>query len=237
VTRSDEAVKLLVDDGLPLLHRIARHVFRRYNDLVDYDELVSIGYEGLHAAARTFDSGFGVPFQRYAWRRIHGFIMNRVNKHIEYAYAARMREAGSQAVALLDDAGTPSDDDARQTRSLTQYCDAVAAAMAMSGAASGAMATAGIEVDDAMHLRDLSAQLDVALGEIDDAQAHLLRAHYQGGVELKQLAGELGVSYRTIRRRHNEALHALGSAIRAPNPQSAGSSPGGSSTQAASSAR
>jgi len=217
VTGDNQATKLRIDDGMPLLQRLARHMLRRYRDLIEHDELVSIGYEGLCAAARTFDPSYGVPFQRYAWRRIHGFMMNRVHKRVQYAYAQRMQEAGSQAVTLLDDAGKATDTDASQQQTLTTYCDAVAAAMAISGMGmeTAAMATSALQAEEALRLDRLRAMLRQALSTIDDELAQIVVAHYAEDKQLKQIAADAGVSYRTMRRRHNQALVALGRAIRA----------------------
>ncbi len=190
-----------IDLGLPLIARIARHVHRRYGDLAERDELLSIGYEGLCAAARSFDPSFGVPFERYAWRRIQGFMLNKLHRQVRHAY--------------LTPRSACDDRDPEAFADLRAYCDAVAAGVAMSlmGSETGAWATT--DPEQALDRSRLRSMLRRALGRIDPELARLAVAHATHDEQLKHIAAQSGMSYRTVRRRHRRALVELGKAIRA----------------------
>jgi RNA polymerase sigma factor for flagellar operon FliA len=211
---SDPAVELRVSDGLPVLHRHARRLAGRYRGLIDEAELVSAGYVGLLEAAERFEPSFGVPFQRFAWYRIDGAMMDVVRRFTQTKSA--YRETGRQAVTLLDDPGDVLRDDEHRHRAwITEYCDAVFAAMA-AGVVSESTAAHGTGHGEADRGRSPTAHLlRDALAGLAPEQALLLQRHYLEGVQLKDYAREAGMSYATARRRHQEALLALGAAFRA----------------------
>lgn len=198
-----------LDQGMPLIARIARHLRRRYGDVAEHDELVSIGYEGLCAAARTYDPSFGVPFERYAWRRIRGHMLNKVHRQLRHAYLAPRRSM------MPDDPEVAGDSDAICFGDLRAYCDAVAAGVAMRlmGSETGAMATT--DPEQALDRARLRAMLCRALGSIDPELARVAVAHATQDQQLKHIAEQSGTSYRTVRRRHRRALIELGKVIRA----------------------
>lgn len=65
-----QALPLVDYEVASVLQRLPRHVCR--------DDLVSAGMAALAAAARSFDPSFGVPFPRFAVRRIRGAILDEL---------------------------------------------------------------------------------------------------------------------------------------------------------------
>jgi RNA polymerase sigma factor for flagellar operon FliA len=209
-------VELRVQDGLALLHRHARRLHIRYLNLCELEELVSTGFIGLRQAAERFDPSRGVPFERYAWYRIDGEMMRFVRERS--IARAEAREAGRQAVTLLDDQGNVlSDDGATHRRRLATYCDSVLAAM-LAGAVSQATATESSSIEPLGERLDFSkaiVALRTALGQVEPAAAQLVEQHYLEGIPLKDIASQRGQGYATVRRHHQAALASLGSMMRA----------------------
>jgi RNA polymerase sigma factor for flagellar operon FliA len=215
-TAVDPAAQLRIDEHMVLLQRHAKRLHARYGDVIELEELVSHGYVGLRQAAQRFEPSYGVPFERYAWYRIDGEMRRAVKGQLQVTI--RAREAGRQALALLgDDADVMNDDDARHKRRLSDYCDAVFAAM-LAGAVSQASASAGRgyeQADDRLDLSQAQESLAAALDAVEDALAVIVRRHYLEGERLRDIAKDLDVSYATVRRRHQAALTAVGKALRA----------------------
>jgi len=73
-TRSVDARNRLVENYLPLVHKLAEILARRLWPRVSADELASAGYDGLIAAVSSFDHTRGVKFETYCRQRIVGAI-------------------------------------------------------------------------------------------------------------------------------------------------------------------
>lgn len=63
---------------LPLVHFEVRAISARLPGHVFTDDLVSAGMAALVMAARSFDASLGVPFGRYAVRRIRGALLDEL---------------------------------------------------------------------------------------------------------------------------------------------------------------
>ena len=63
---------------LPLVHFEVRAISSRLPSHVYTDDLVSAGMAALAMAARSFDASLGVPFGRYAVRRIRGALLDEL---------------------------------------------------------------------------------------------------------------------------------------------------------------
>lgn len=61
---------------LPLVQSLARRMHRRLPQHVEFDDLVSAGMLGLVEASAKFDAAKNVDFGSYAYRRIHGAIVD-----------------------------------------------------------------------------------------------------------------------------------------------------------------
>jgi len=68
----------LIESNLPLVKHIVFQVAVHFPRHVDRDELARAGALGLVEAARRYDAGRGVPFERFAAQRIRGAILDAV---------------------------------------------------------------------------------------------------------------------------------------------------------------
>lgn len=74
----EEALADRIERHLPLVRHIVFQVALHYPRHVDREELARAGALGLVEAARRFDEGRGVPFERFVARRIRGAILDAV---------------------------------------------------------------------------------------------------------------------------------------------------------------
>jgi len=73
-TRSTDARNRLVENYVPLVHKLAEILARRLWPRVSADELASAGYDGLIGAVMSFDPARKVKFETYCRQRIIGAI-------------------------------------------------------------------------------------------------------------------------------------------------------------------
>src|SRR5437870_3934702 len=75
----DEADRAqLIEQHLPLVNHVVLQVAVRFPRYVDRTELARAGALGLVEAAGRYDESRGVPFDRFAARRIRGAILDSV---------------------------------------------------------------------------------------------------------------------------------------------------------------
>jgi RNA polymerase sigma factor (sigma-70 family) len=81
--------RALVETHLPLVHRIARAVFRAIARRVHIADLEGFGLDGLLRAVRRFDARRGASFATFAGYRIRGAMLDAVRARAREAAAAR----------------------------------------------------------------------------------------------------------------------------------------------------
>jgi RNA polymerase sigma factor for flagellar operon FliA len=104
----------LVRSHLPLVGYAVRDLCRRLPGHVRRDDLESAGMAALAMAARSFQEERGVPFGRYASRRISGALLDELRSHDWASRSVRRRtreqdDAASALAAKLGRPATPSE--------------------------------------------------------------------------------------------------------------------------------
>jgi RNA polymerase sigma factor for flagellar operon FliA len=111
-SRPDEDA--LVRQHLPLVGYAVSDLSRRLPAHIQRDDLMSAGMAALAMAARSFDAEQGVPFGRYASRRIQGALLDELRSHDWASRSVRRRareqqEAAGQLAARLGREATPAE--------------------------------------------------------------------------------------------------------------------------------
>src|SRR3954451_18507407 len=99
---------------IALVHHEVRSISIRLPGHVHTDDLVSAGMSALFGAAGSFDPELGVPFARYAARRIRGALLDelRSSDWATRSLRGRVRERNSMYESLTAHLGrTPSPDE------------------------------------------------------------------------------------------------------------------------------
>jgi RNA polymerase sigma factor for flagellar operon FliA len=104
----------LVRQHLPLVGYAVSDLCRRLPAHVQRDDLISAGMAALAMAAQSFQEERGVPFGRYASRRISGALLDELRSHDWASRSVRRRareqeEAASQLAARLGREATPAE--------------------------------------------------------------------------------------------------------------------------------
>jgi RNA polymerase sigma factor for flagellar operon FliA len=79
--KSQLKINEIIEDNLELVKKIAWQIFGRVQKVVEIEDLIQQGMEGLVAAAQKYSPKDGVTFQQYAQLRIRGSIIDYLRKN------------------------------------------------------------------------------------------------------------------------------------------------------------
>ena len=74
-------IQKLIEDNLELVRKIAWQIFGKVNNVVEIEDLIQQGMEGLIHAAQKYTHKEGVDFPQYAYLRIRGSIIDYLRKN------------------------------------------------------------------------------------------------------------------------------------------------------------
>ncbi len=215
----------LVRRHIWLPRKAATVIFPRVRRYVELDDLIALGNAGLYAAARRFDPEKGVPFERYAWYRVYGAIIDGLRRATPlpkrtWQKMIALRDASARLEQLaLDDDGAG---DSRAALLKIQTALSEIRRMYMVSldelrerdgdvvdAARGDLDDAGDELDR----ERLRLQVCDAVAALPHRYKTLLVQHYWRERDIADAGAELGVSRSWASRMHACALATLRRAI------------------------
>ena len=227
----------LVEKHLNLVSQVVLQVAGHFPRHVDRNELARAGALGLVEAAQRFDAARGVPFERYAARRIRGAILDAV-RAVDWAprsvrAAGRSLDAVEQELANRTGAA-PTDADVCAAlgvspAELRNVRDRVhrAVVLALEGFASGggdeddlslgdvlADRTAS-EPSEELEARELLGYLRDAVALLPDRYREVIVGYFLEGRTSADLAASYGVTESRISQVRSEALALLRAGIEA----------------------
>ncbi|MFZ5895563.1 MAG: sigma-70 family RNA polymerase sigma factor [Myxococcota bacterium] len=215
---------------LHLADIVAKQVFPLIGRLVELDDLIAAGREGLLAAARRYDPKRDVPFRAFASVRIRGAILDavrrmaplsrRAHERIEGLVAAWLVSEGDAELVFLDE-GRPrdaaSEEDALRG-DLGGAATAVAAAMFGRAARSDPNRLTddgSSDPEEALARAEVVAQIERALNdEFPRAEANMLRLYYFEGLTIEAAAERLGINRGFASRLHTRGVARLRKRVR-----------------------
>ena len=79
--KSRLSINELIEGNLDLVKKIAWQIFGRVQKIIDIEDLIQQGMEGLVSAAQKYSPKDGVTFQQYAQLRVRGSIIDYLRKN------------------------------------------------------------------------------------------------------------------------------------------------------------
>jgi RNA polymerase sigma factor for flagellar operon FliA len=226
----------LIEANLPLVHHVVLQVAGHFPRHVDRQELARAGALGLVEAAQRFDPSRGVPFDRFAARRIRGAILDAV-RAVDWAprsVRALGRELEAVEQELANQRGTqPSSDDIASamgvaTTDLATIRDRVyrSVVLALEHAVAGqgedgeAMVLGDVLADrtaaepaESLEARELLGYLRDAIGLLPERHRVVIVGYFLDNRTSLELADELQVTESRISQIRSEALEMLRTGI------------------------
>jgi RNA polymerase sigma factor for flagellar operon FliA len=217
----------LVCENLPLVGHIVRDVLAGVPSHVHRDDLVSAGMLALVQAAGSFDPELGVPFARFASRRIRGALLDEL-RGMDWASRSvrrRAREVDSFRSQLAVALGrTPTSTEVAATSGLTvaelaDHDRDVARANLTSlhalpdGDDERLPCTTTLEPLDVLLRREQLAYLTDAVNQLPLRLRTVVKGYFMQERPMAELAAELGVTESRISQMRAEALAMLRHAL------------------------
>jgi len=220
----------LIEDNLDLVRHVVFQVAVNFPRHVDREELARAGALGLVEAARRFDADRGVPFDRFAARRIRGAILDAV-RAADWAprsvrQLARNLEATEQRLASslgrmpelseTAEALGYSKDDIRHLRSRVYRSVLLALETEVDSAGSDDLNLLDILPDQStlqpseeLESRELMTYLHDAVGLLPERHRLVIVGYFLEDKTSAELARFLGVTESRVSQLRSEALSML----------------------------
>jgi RNA polymerase sigma factor for flagellar operon FliA len=234
-TISDAERRRLIEANLPLVRHVVFQVAVHFPRHVDREELATAGSLGLVEAARRFDPDRGVPFDRFAARRIRGAILDAVRAADWAPRSVRNNARRLEAIEqrLASELGrSPTNDEIAQALGITSddlhrlrdrlFRSVVLALEYEVNEADEELTLvevlrddASVEPSDELEHRELLAYMRDAVELLPDRHRTVIRGYFLHGHKSQALADELGVTESRISQLRSEALIMLREGIQA----------------------
>lgn len=228
------AQELLIQNHIPFVRSIARKL-RDQVPMVEFDELVGFGMQGLIEAAQRYDDRHGVAFTTFAYYRVRSAIFDGLRSmgwlpRSEYArlrteerataylqnLASRPTSAGDGAGSAGGQAGDGVEDRVRDI------------AETLSGVATVFVTLLGQKEEDQLQddrpppheqleRRQLAERVRRAMGSLPEKERHLIDMYYFHDQTLEQVGASMGLSKSWTSRLHARAIALLRDALAGPD--------------------
>ena len=229
-----QATAALIEANLPLVQHVVVQVATHFPRHVDRGELARAGALGLVEAAQRFDPSRGVPFDKFAARRIRGAILDSVRAadwaprsvrtlsrrlaQVEHDLAARGEEADPTEVA--EALGLTRDELFRLRdkvfRSVVLALDHIVTTPDDDLSLGEVLADrTALEPDEELETRELLGYLRDAVGLLPERHRVVIMGYFLESKTSIELAEMLGVTESRISQVRTEGLEMLRAGIEA----------------------
>ena len=234
-TIDDRTRKTLIEENLPLVRHVVFQVAVHFPRHVDREELATAGALGLVEAARRYDPDRGVPFDRFAARRIRGAILDAVRAADWAPRSVRNHSRRLESIEqrLATELGrTPTNEEVAQALGLTpdelhrlrdRLFRSVVLALEYEVNDANEEYTLGemlkddstLEPSEELEHRELLAYMRDAVDLLPPRHRTVIAGYFIEGRKSQDLADQLGVTESRISQLRSEALVMLREGIQA----------------------
>lgn len=197
----------------------ATYYSRRFHDEIAFEDYRQLAAVGMIEAVDRFDPARGVQFRTFAARRMHGAILNGLERQTEkqQQIAARKR---LRAIRLEEVKGAAGEAAPRSAEQLLRYVSEVGIGLALCWMLEG---TAMVDLSKAKHsapfyqsvaMRQLRERLLLAVDALPPQERTVLRSHYLQEMQFDEIAAMLQLTKGRISQIHKQALLRLRNQVR-----------------------
>lgn len=217
------ARQALLDVHLPYARTVAATYYgRRYSEDVEFDDFLQYARLGLLEAMERFDPGRGVQFRTFAARRMHGAILNGLERLTErrQQIVAHQRIRSERLLDVKAGALEAPGSAARDPQQLLRYVSEVGIGLALcwmlegTGLVENGEAAASAPFYQPAALRQLRDCLRNAVEALPPQERLVVRSHYFQEVSFHDVACTLQVTKGRVSQIHRQALLRLRTLVR-----------------------
>lgn len=226
-TRSEQAhVQLVALYGDYARVVAAAYYAKRFHDEIEFAEYSQFAYVGLLEALERFHPAFGVQFKTFAARRMHGSILDGVEKLTEkqqqIAAVRRLRAQRKDSLLPQEGEAVPV---SRTPEQVLKFVSEIGLGLAVSWLLDGTGMVDGGERSETMpfyqsvELRQTRERLLQLVKALPPQQSRVISAHYLQELPFEEIAQSLGLSKGRISQIHKQALATLRASLHPPRLQ------------------
>ena len=232
----EDEVTRMVKDYMPLVRHAVNRVASGgvHNGILQYEDMVSCGVQGLLEAHRAYDPTRGAKFSTYALPRIRGSILDalraahplprslqKVSSDIEKAVSALYASLGRPPTKLeiADQMGLPLAEllSAASATSIRVLSLESLADIAVNGASEKLMEMAdddpGVDPDTVAQREILRSQLAEAISSLPLREREIVRLYYLESRSLKSIGEAMAISESRASQLRHRAIRRLRTAL------------------------
>ena len=214
----------LIEENLPLVRTIARHIQKSLGVHVELDDLVHAGMMGLFDAATKYENDKDVPFALYAKHRIRGSILDSL-RQVDWASREARRQYKQIGVVTRDLTAklgrTPTQIeiaeamglDARKWQTLMIDFRLFGMEAVRPRAAEGdeqrereIPCAKENHPDHVLAKTEMRSRLSSAMKNLPDRYQQVVKLYYEGDMTMKEIGSLLGVNESRVSQMHKTAL-------------------------------
>lgn len=207
---------------LPYAKVVAAYYYsRRFHDEIEFGDYFQYASVGMLEAVDRYDPERGVQFRTFAARRMHGAILNGLERLTEkqQQIAARQRLRSERVQDLKGMAGVEAGGAPQQAEQLLRFVSEVGIGLALCWMLEG---TAMVENADGysqpfyrtVALRQLTERLAHAIEQLPLQEKAVVRGHYLQEQPFDQIAEAMHLTKGRISQIHKQALLRLRTLVR-----------------------
>jgi RNA polymerase sigma factor for flagellar operon FliA len=204
----------LVASNKGLAEKISHDYLQRAPGL-EIDEVVAVAYQGLIDAALRFDPSRGVPFGGFArqiihfaiqmWQRDEDYLQRNIRTDYKKMLESGYTERGGISPSLVERTGLTM-------KRMVTVVRAVAAKPTSSEhlvEAEAVLAHPDVDVESSVVVSAIQGSVATVYQSLPGVQQIIVAMVYFQGLELRQVAENLGTSVSFVRQSHSEAVSLL----------------------------
>lgn len=197
---------------------------RRYHDGIDFDDYEQLAVMGMLEAFDRFDHSRGVLFRTFSSRRIHGAILDGLERmtEVQQQIAAHKRLRDERRLSLIDE---HSQSPTQSPQQIMDFVAEVGMGLAVAWLLDG---TGMVDPGEASVNRPFYHSAEVAqlreslldcVNALPEQQRRVVIYHYLQGIPFQQISSMMELTKGRISQIHKQAILALRGALRPrPNP-------------------
>jgi RNA polymerase sigma factor for flagellar operon FliA len=226
--RDERAREQLIGHYLPYARVVAASYYRRrtHNE-IEFAEYLQLASVGMVESLDRYDPALGAQFKTFAARRMHGAILNGLErlteKQQQIAVRQRLRHERLQAIkaeaegARQSVSGAPNGRHAPHAETLFRYLAEIGIGLALSHLLEGTGMVEGdrpacIEGDrhyQNIELKQLRSNVRALVDQLSGQERTVIHYHYLQEHEFDEIAQMLGVTRGRVSQIHRKALTRL----------------------------
>jgi RNA polymerase sigma factor for flagellar operon FliA len=207
----------LLKRHIPYARVVAATLYgRRFHDEIPFDDYLQLARLGMLEAMERFDPDRGVQFRTFASRRMHGAILNGLERMTEkqqqIAARQRARAESLQDVKELAAAQAGGELAPRSAQQLLKFVSEVGIGLAVcwmlegTGMVEDAEAAESLPFYRGAALRQLRERVQHALATLPAQENFVLRSHYVQEIPFETIADMLQLTKGRVSQIHKQGL-------------------------------